>query len=433
MALSVYPPTIYINDQEPARNDTNLNKTENALAAVTDEAILLRSEMDDLPDPLTDEEIKIAYENNTDTNAFTDEEKQEIVSNTALIQLNTTSIANLATAQGIVEGVQVSGEVFSPIPSTFTQLPFNVTTVSTDTNVFECDAVTNTCEFKTNASFNFMNTISVKANTVQPRVIQFRIVNVANDAVIYEREANIEIALNDIADLQMLGLLTIGKNGMPSAPVTLRMEVREVESSYSMVSFYSIMMSSSSYDGETNHSGLSGRDLADSHPMSAVTGLTSSLENKVDARYPLSPEWDGTLLTELTTPKLSEVGIPAGQLNQIAYIYPDGTIVGESDKGKFTKYANGEATLRPIFSVTDSIASGATTDATITLPLTLIYENNESSVASTFGTFDSSGAVHVSKCYVDSATTFTMAIRNESAASRTYVYKTALIQGRWKI
>ena len=58
-----------------------------------------------------------------------------------------------------------------------------------------------------------------------------------------------------------------------------------------------------------------------------------------DVGYPLSTAWDGTLLTTTTTPTLASVGIIG--LNPIAYIYPDGTITGESDNGEFTKWANG--------------------------------------------------------------------------------------------
>lgn len=59
-----------------------------------------------------------------------------------------------------------------------------------------------------------------------------------------------------------------------------------------------------------------------------------------DQGYPLSAAWSGMLLDETTTPKLSEVGIQG--LNPLAYVYPDGTITGESDNGKFTKKANGD-------------------------------------------------------------------------------------------
>ena len=80
-----------------------------------------------------------------------------------------------------------------------------------------------------------------------------------------------------------------------------------------------------------------------------------------DVGYPLSTAWNGTLLTTTTTPTLASVGIIG--LNPIAYVYPDGTIVGESDNGSFTKRANGELECRGVFT-TNGIGS-----ETITFPM----------------------------------------------------------------
>ena len=72
----------------------------------------------------------------------------------------------------------------------------------------------------------------------------------------------------------------------------------------------------------------------------AITNIASTHTFTLDdVGYPLSTAWDGILLDETTTPKLSEVGIIG--LNPIAYVYPDGTIAGESDNGNFTKWADG--------------------------------------------------------------------------------------------
>ena len=49
MALTAYTPTVYINDQAPAQNATNLNKTEVGIEDVTDEVILNSAIIADLP------------------------------------------------------------------------------------------------------------------------------------------------------------------------------------------------------------------------------------------------------------------------------------------------------------------------------------------------------------------------------------------------
>ena len=53
MALSPYTKTVYVNDQAPAQNDTNLNNTEDGIEAVTDEVILNVSRLDDLESPVS--------------------------------------------------------------------------------------------------------------------------------------------------------------------------------------------------------------------------------------------------------------------------------------------------------------------------------------------------------------------------------------------
>lgn len=53
---------------------------------------------------------------------------------------------------------------------------------------------------------------------------------------------------------------------------------------------------------------------------------------------------DGLVLTELTTPKLSEQNIIGA--NAEATIWRDGSITGSSDNGSFTKWANGVLTAK---------------------------------------------------------------------------------------
>lgn len=221
----------------------------------------------------SDAEIKTKYEANADTNAFTDAKLLQLDNNTTNIDLNSQAIANLATAQGSIQGTQTTGYVFDPINTNFTQLPIDEIIPSTDSNIFEIDDVSNTVTFKTNASYNFFNTLVVESATNSQKTVEFRLVNTADSSIVYSRTAEIETLSGNITSLEMLGLLTIGKGDMPSAPVTLRMECREVDQSYSMISFNSVITSSSSYDVSTVHNGLSGRDVIDSHPASAISVL----------------------------------------------------------------------------------------------------------------------------------------------------------------
>ena len=68
-------------------------------------------------------------------------------------------------------------------------------------------------------------------------------------------------------------------------------------------------------------------------------GEVHKLTHKETQIYPLGDAWGGTLLTATTTPTLASVEVQG--LNVIAYIYPDGSIVGESDYGDFIVHPNG--------------------------------------------------------------------------------------------
>ncbi len=56
--------------------------------------------------------------------------------------------------------------------------------------------------------------------------------------------------------------------------------------------------------------------------------------------YPLSSAWDGLVLTTETSPTLASLNIIG--TNPEAKLYPDGSIVGSSDNGEFTMWANGK-------------------------------------------------------------------------------------------
>ncbi|MEA1919157.1 MAG: hypothetical protein U9N52_04905, partial [Campylobacterota bacterium] len=162
------------------------------------------------------------------------------------------TVGNLATAQAEVNGTQSAGYVFDPIQATFTQLPYIALTPSTDEEVFVLNDTENTITFKRNANINLIQSMILESATNAQATINFRVVNVADDSVVYSRSATVEQRLGDIFQLNVVGLLTIGRDAFPSAPITLRLEVQEDNESYKMVNFNSVISSSSSYDVEDN-------------------------------------------------------------------------------------------------------------------------------------------------------------------------------------
>ena len=174
-------------------------------------------------------------------------ESVEFIGLSDRVDLNTQAIANMATAQGTVEGTQTGDFIFDPLPAAFTHTPITLDIQSTDTSIFEINGAANTVTFKQDANYNFQNSMIVKAGASSSRLLEFRIVNVADGAVVYERSANIELGNNDVAQINMLGLLTIGRNGVPTAPVELRMEMRQAEEDYSLQTFHSLISSGVPY------------------------------------------------------------------------------------------------------------------------------------------------------------------------------------------
>lgn len=159
------------------------------------------------------------------------------------------AIANLATASGKI--ASESSPVFHPIPLVSTDMPFTVVTDSTDTGVFEFDNVNNTITFKIDASFNFLSNVSLTSSTSQSRDITFKLINTFNDTVVTTEGGTFDFAAGVSTVVPFNTLLTLGKNGMPSAPLTIKIQAMASGTGYTLDSFSSILASSSAYGSAT--------------------------------------------------------------------------------------------------------------------------------------------------------------------------------------
>jgi len=225
-----------------------------AEAVASTDALLKANNLSDIDD------INIAKVNLGIDNIDNTSDIDKPISEAAQIQFDilNTSISNLATASGSVSGVQSGGYIFDPIPDTFTTIPIVVDKPSSDTEVFEVNE-DNTITFKKNASYNIYRDFVVESNTNSnsERIFEFRLVNVADNTVVASKNVSVKASSGSVLSLSVVGLVTVGRNGIPNAPITLRSECREVEGDYSMVSLHSIISSSSSYDISTQASGIS--------------------------------------------------------------------------------------------------------------------------------------------------------------------------------
>jgi len=260
-------------------------------------------------------------------NAVGQELIDAVANNTAQIALNTEAVNNLASSQGEVEGTQTSGYVLDRIPDVFTEVPIDTIVPSTDDEVFEIDESSNTITFKKNASYSLNQTLTLESHTNGERTINFRIVDVSDDTTVYTREAIVETTSGDITIFSMLGLLTIGKNGFPNAPVTLRLEVKEDTEKYSLKKFNSVITSSADYDIQTNieHAAIIG-GIIDIEQGEAIGIIDTMREYPKTSRVGelvmmtgLTPfndclKADGTLYKRADAPKLWEYAQTSGNL-----------------------------------------------------------------------------------------------------------------------
>lgn len=163
-----------------------------------------------------------------------------------LYDIQAEAIANLATASGKI--ASESSPVFQPIPLVLTDMPFTVVTDSTDTSVFEFDNVNNTITFKIDASFNFLSNVSLTSSTVQSRDITFSLINTFDDTVVTTEGGTFDFAAGVSTVVPFNTLLTLGKNGMPSAPLTIKIQAMASGTGYTLDGFSSILASSRAYD-----------------------------------------------------------------------------------------------------------------------------------------------------------------------------------------
>ncbi len=114
--------------------------------------------------------------------------------------------------------------------------------------------------------------------------------------------------------------------------------------------------------------------------------------------------------------------------NPTAKIYPDGTIVGSTDNGSYTKYPNGDIIMRPTFNATGTVINGGVVTIIANLPCTLINTLGVAQVNGDARNFP----LFVYYCEILSTTTFRFEARNDTGVDRAYGYSTALLIGKWK-
>ena len=166
----------------------------------------------------------------------------DISANAIAIQANSQAIANLATSYGSISNTTTP--VFANVPLVSTIMPFTVDIDSTNDTIFTFDDINNTITLLKNINYNFLSNVTFESSTNVPVGITFNLVDVSDSSVIKQQVANLEIDNGDKATFPMNTLITVGSNGIPSAPLTIGIEALADNTGYSLESFNSTLASS---------------------------------------------------------------------------------------------------------------------------------------------------------------------------------------------
>ncbi|MCK4500240.1 hypothetical protein KAU11_07070, partial [Candidatus Babeliales bacterium] len=285
------------------------------------------------------------------------------------IRNNAEAIANLATAQ-----TKIINDDTMPLLIDFQMLSFTTLIASTDTNIITLNDTTDVITFHQNASYNFNSNMELASSTNSEIIITIELYNIADNIALTSRVATLNIGNGNTGNLNLVTLLTVGKNTIPNAPLDIGIRIKASVEGLTVNSFRSVIASSSSYDVTTQASGISfvpNGDIASTNVQDAIIEVRDDSDLKFqpkdinivsDANY---VHTDNNLTDAfkllLETKNVSNVSLDA--VNNLAIIdYTDGT----------TKSLDVNSI------VTDIYVTGATLDATTNV---LTLTNDDSTIA----------------------------------------------------
>lgn len=350
-------------------------------------------------------DIKAVYESNANTNAFTDVAKQSILNNAQ-------AIANLATAQS-----QISNDDVTVITTTNQVLSFAIDTDSTNESVFTVDAAADTITFLKDASYNFTSAVTFVSATNLGRTVTFDLINVATGLPIVSEVAILNIGNWDTETATMITLLTIGKNGMPAAPCTMRIEVRADDVGYTIPAFNSVLASSSSYDVTSAANGISVvpvGEISSTNVQAAIQELDTekepknaniqshisatdnphevtqaqvglgNVDNTSDTNKPLSTATSTALnskVDKVTGKELSDNNYTDAEVSKLNGIESGAT--ADQTKADIDGLGINAATVNSKTVLTSVPAEAVFTDTVYTLPASVVHDTEKSALHST--------------------------------------------------
>lgn len=259
----------------------------------------------------TAEDIKVAYESNDNTNAFTDNDKSKMDTVDTLAE----AIAGLSSANASISG---TGDILIPINASLVSLSgYTIKSDTSDSNVIELSSGTGTFKFKRAGKYNFITTVYASAidkdPTISPRIVVESLdnLNVGGDTILYDDSMSpIKVKKDGILlPTSVLFEITddmISYVGQGYVEVTIKMghvETINADEQVKVTGFDSVLSTMSAiYTGFADHDKLGGLDAANSHPISAITNLQTTLNSKL---VKINPSITGSITEQVAVCNLA--------------------------------------------------------------------------------------------------------------------------------
>ena len=219
------------------------------------------------------------------------EEKYQIATNAANIEVITTAMAGMSDASASL-GSTV--EVLIPIDGSLLAVSaYDIKLQSNDTSIFELDGSTGKIIVKRPGKYSFVMTFYAKAIDKDPTITPRIVIN-SNAGVIYDDTLALIKVKKDGIILPTTVLIEVTEAMLSSGDIELDMEVGHVESvppdnQVAILGFDAIASTVNGvYTGFADHSQLTGTFDVDSHPIAAITNLQPELDSKVDKNAAIS-------------------------------------------------------------------------------------------------------------------------------------------------
>jgi len=208
----------------------------------------------------------------------------------------------LSNSAGSIESVGA----ISPVPITQTDLDFAIDLDSINSLIFTINDTANTITILKDGSYTFATPATFESATATAVDITLKIINTDGDAVLRSITKKLDMPSGEIDDAIFQELLTVGSNGIPSAPLTIKFTIEASATNMNLLSFRSIIESSFTNSITQDADGIIYDNTVSGLTAEEVQAAIDELKIKKDLIYDTTPQLGGVLDTNTKQIQLSK-------------------------------------------------------------------------------------------------------------------------------